>query len=111
MPRHASKVDVNHPCIRDALRELGFKVADTSSFGEAFPDLMVRGYHYKLDKQIAMFVEIKYEYNKASEDQKRWHGEWGVVLHTCIAWSLAEVLMAFGWEKEMAETTGEAYEC
>lgn len=37
----ARKTDKHHAEIRDGLRDAGFKVRDTSSFGGGFPDLLV----------------------------------------------------------------------
>ena len=51
--RRAARRDGNHALLRDALRSLGYTVADTASLGNGFPDLVVRnGTHLLL-------VEVK----------------------------------------------------
>jgi hypothetical protein len=51
--RRAARRDSNHALIRDALRYLGYTVADTASLGNGFPDLVVR------NETHVLLVEVK----------------------------------------------------
>jgi Holliday junction resolvase len=51
--RRAARRDANHALIRDALRHLGYTVADTASLGNGFPDLVAHDGHHVL------LVEVK----------------------------------------------------
>ena len=51
--RRAARRDGNHALLRDALRALGYTVADTASLGNGFPDLVVR------NETDILLVEVK----------------------------------------------------
>jgi hypothetical protein len=51
--RRRAKVDANHAAIRDALRQIGWWVRDTSAFGEGWCDL------FAAKAGRAVMVEIK----------------------------------------------------
>ena len=41
MPRRKANTDKDHTLIRDGMRQAGYFVADTSSMGDGFPDLVI----------------------------------------------------------------------
>jgi Holliday junction resolvase-like predicted endonuclease len=60
MPRYAAKVDAGHSSIRDALRQFGWKVHDTSRLG-GFVDLVATR-----NGQVAL-IEVKTGHGKAGK--------------------------------------------
>lgn len=93
--RQRAKVDRNHGAIRDSLRELGFKVEDTSKVGRDFPDLIIFGLDHILEMHRVLLVEVKYGKGKLSAGQQEFAENWrGAVI---TAYSLVDVLAAFGW--------------
>jgi Holliday junction resolvase-like predicted endonuclease len=88
--RYAAKCDVHHAAVRDALRELGFRVLDTSRY-PGFVDLLARRHHQW------WLIEVKTAQNKAgrvsltaSQQQLMDEGWPLVILRTrdeAIAWA------------------------
>ncbi len=68
--RRASKVDNNHADIRNGLRTAGYRVHDTSSTGNGFPDLMVES---KSVDPIFVLIEAKTKKGKLTSAQKDFH--------------------------------------
>ena len=69
------RTDGNHAEIREAFRQLGCSVADTSRLGDGFPDLLV-GY-----RRRNLLVEVKDgskspSRRKLSDDEAKFHAEW-----------------------------------
>jgi len=68
---YAKRVDANHAVIREAFRDMGASVFDSSSIGRGFPDLVVG-----INNRTAL-VEIK-SHSKArfTEDQLSFMQNW-----------------------------------
>ena len=70
--RRKAKVDVNHPSIVAAIRDMGWTVHHLHTLGKGCPDIMVgaRGMNY--------LFEIKNpEYSgKLTADEQDWHDDW-----------------------------------
>lgn len=65
------RVDANHAEIRDGLRDLGYLVDDTSSFGRGFPDLLVG------DKcEHFVLLEIKSDGSDLNKRQREFFARW-----------------------------------
>lgn len=68
--RRAAKVDRNHGEIRDALRQIGIVVYDSSRVGGGFPDLVCSFGGF------TMLVEVKDGKNGFTADQESFAGDW-----------------------------------
>lgn len=75
--RRASKIDVCHRQVRDALRNCGALVFDTSHVGQGFPDLVVNW------RNAIHLVEVKVLHGKLTPDQEIFTARWPVtILHS-----------------------------
>ena len=92
--RRAARTDRNHAAIRDALREAGASVWDTSGVGGGFPDLVV-GHVSPTRGRENLLVEVKDGKRKPSERRltqqqyefaEAWRGQW------CLVESVDEAL-------------------
>lgn len=103
--RRAARRDGNHALLRDALRSLGYTVADTASLGNGFPDLVVHDGHHVL------LVEVKDPLKPASarkltKDERAFMDAWApfaIVVHYTD-----EVVRAFAEMKRGPGTDPEA---
>lgn len=88
--------DTNHSDIKQALIEAHFTVFDAADVGEGFPDLVVGGYHQKLEVPYNALMEIKTDDGKLRPGQKQfmetWRGQIAVVRNR------QEALAVFGIE-------------
>jgi hypothetical protein len=86
--RRAAKVDLNQGEIVAALMKAGCTVQSLAAIGKGCPDLAVglRGNN--------IFLEIKREKGKLTDDQREWHAKWGGSVH--IVKSPEEALKAVG---------------
>ncbi|KKQ10203.1 MAG: hypothetical protein US20_C0002G0004 [Candidatus Pacebacteria bacterium GW2011_GWF1_36_5] len=74
--RYAKRVDGNHHEIIQGLRDCGYKVKDTSKYGDGFPDCIVAG-----GGRVVM-LEIKQGSAKLTDAEKEFHEAfYGLGLH------------------------------
>jgi hypothetical protein len=75
MARIASKVDLNHSTIVDALRASGVSVQSLAEVGGGCPDLLcaVNGLNF--------LIEVKSGNELLNAKQKTWHREWRGTAH------------------------------
>jgi hypothetical protein len=91
--RRASRVDSTHAEVRDALRECGYRVLDTSKYPE-FVDFLVRRHHkiYLVEAKTAQNTAGRIKKTK-SQQRLEAHG-WPVVYlrnrEEAVAWALTE---------------------
>ena len=88
----AKKVDANQPEIVQTFRDLGAKVAITSSAGDGFPDLVVQYRNPMVRRIQTLLVEIKDgnkppSKRKLTPDQEKFHA----VFHCYIVESVKDV--------------------
>ena len=95
MPQFAARADANQPEIVELLRTLGYKVAHTHTLGRGLPDIIVSGYHYALNVQALLWVEIKTERGSFTMDEERFFLEWEGQ-PVIMARSVTDVLEWFG---------------
>jgi hypothetical protein len=95
MPKYG-RIDNNHNEIKNALRDAGFHVADTSRLGAGFPDLMVTGYHNDYQTLMALLVEVKSKGGKLTVPEKRFHKGYPDGGPLIIAYGIEDVLRWFG---------------
>lgn len=69
------RVDRNHAAIRDMLRELKYKVADTHEASNGFPDLVVA-----IDTTTCLLLEVKMPGEKLTEAEAKFHGDFPVAI-------------------------------
>ena len=84
----AKKVDRNHAEIRQAFRDCGCLVHDTSAVGRGFPDLVV-----SIRGKLAM-VEVKFGKGKLNPIQDQFHKIWSE--HVYIVNSVDEAIKLIG---------------
>ena len=76
MTKYAKRVDGNHHEIIQGLRDCGYKVKDTSKYGDGFPDCIVAG-----GGRVVM-LEIKQGSAKLTDAEKEFHEAfYGLGLH------------------------------
>lgn len=69
-----AKTDLNQQEVVGTLRKLGYHVWLTHRLGQGSPDMVVTGYHHRLDETMVLLVELKTATGKLTEDEKQWHG-------------------------------------
>ena len=90
MSKWARRTDNNHAEIRDGLRRLGYRVADTHRLGKSYPDLVVA------DKKRMLWVEVKGETGELSEGQVKFITQW--LGHVIVATTVEDVVRGFNQE-------------
>jgi len=88
--------DANHDEIKQAYIEAHLDVIDTAGVGGGFPDLVVGGYHQKLEIPYTALVEIKTADGKLRPNQKHLQDNWRGCIFTVR--TRAEALAVFGIE-------------
>jgi hypothetical protein len=74
--RRAARVDSTHAPIVDALRAIGCRVLSLATIGDGAPDLLVsfRG------GRVLLLLECKSKGGTLTAAQKKFHGEWPVLV-------------------------------
>lgn len=94
--RRAAKKDTNHNIIANALRDVGYSVADTSALGDDFPDLIVGGVDRRTGQINNWLVEVKTAKGKLKPGQEafkdNWRGPYAVLRTVDDAYKLVGVL-------------------
>ena len=88
----AKRVDANQAQIVKALISMGFVVADTSSTGNGFPDLVVgyQGVNYLIEVKDGKKEPSR---QKLTKDQIKFHREWvgQIAVVNCIEQAIAVI--------------------
>jgi len=74
--RRAARKDANHNQIAQALRDVGYRVAETHQLGAGFPDLTVGGIHRTTGQKQIWLMEIKDKTGTLTIDEATFHQEW-----------------------------------
>lgn len=74
--RRAARKDLNHNVIAQALRDVGYRVAETHQLGSGFPDLVVAGVDRKTGTRQRWLLEVKGAKEKLTPDEELFHVAW-----------------------------------
>lgn len=74
--RRAAKKDANHNEIAQALRDVGYLVAETHQIGQGFPDLVCAGVHRRTGYRGTWLIEIKSDDGTLTPDEIKFHEQW-----------------------------------
>lgn len=74
--RRAAKKDTNHNVIAQALRDVGYRVAETHQLGSGFPDLVIAGIDRKTGIRQRWLIEVKGAKEKLTPDEELFHTLW-----------------------------------
>lgn len=74
--RRAAKKDRSHNAIAQALRDVGYRVAETHQLGSGFPDLVVAGIDRRKGECCVWLVEVKEAKGTLTPDEQTFHQEW-----------------------------------
>lgn len=88
--------DANHDEIKNACIEAHLSVIDTAGVGGGFPDLVVGGYHQKLEIPYTALIEVKTADGKLMPNQQNLQDSWRGAIFTVR--TRKEVLAIFGIE-------------
>ena len=69
MTRYAKRTDANHAEIRDALRQMGFSVRDTSGIGNGYPDLTVTA---RAGRKVFLEIKVPGEERRLTAKEREW---------------------------------------
>ncbi len=70
------KVDANQGEITKILKEYGYLCESTHTLGKGLPDLLVAGWHYGLDANVLLWVEVKMLGGSLTEDENKFFKDW-----------------------------------
>jgi hypothetical protein len=79
--RRAAKKDLNHNTIANALRDVGYRVAETHQIGAGFPDLVIGGVHRTTGQPGIWLIEVKDKTGKLTPSELSFHQEWIGYVH------------------------------
>lgn len=79
--RRAARKDSNHNTIAQALRDVGYRVAETHQLGAGFPDLTVGGINRTTGQQQIWLLEVKDATGKLTPAEQAFHREWIGYVH------------------------------
>jgi hypothetical protein len=79
--RRAAKKDTNHNLIANALRDVGYRVAETHQLGSGFPDLTIAGVNRTTGQPCIWLIEVKDKTGKLTPDEQTFHAEWVGYVH------------------------------
>ncbi len=101
----ARRTDKAHAAIRDALRDLGFSVADTHDVGDGFPDLVIGRYGFDAKVEIKTPKGRKTALDRLQANQSEfrdgWKGSKTIVAYDLedVLWQWRQMLRMEGWVK------------
>lgn len=93
---HLYNKDANHDDIKQAYIDAHLSVFDAAHVGGNFTDLVVGGYHQKLQMPYTAIVEVKTADGKLTSGQKDFHEAWRGAIFTVR--TRKEALAVFGIE-------------
>lgn len=74
--RRAAKKDLNHNEIAQALRDVGYLVAETHQIGSGFPDLICAGINRRTGIRCTWLIEVKSDDGVLTDDEAVFHAKW-----------------------------------
>lgn len=74
--RRAAKKDLNHNEIAQALRDVGYLVAETHQIGSGFPDLICAGINRRTGIRSTWLIEVKDGKGVLTDDEAAFHRQW-----------------------------------
>lgn len=79
--RKRARKDANHSQIAQAMRDVGYLVADTASLGDGFGDQVWAGIDRKSGQKSVWVIEIKTTKGNLTDAEKIFHQAWQGYVH------------------------------